>query len=290
MLYLINAQHTDLFSNRVKTSARLASQKAGSIAISLVSASRAELRRWACDPRSALQQDIGLLPQLIPTHTQSETDRQTFDANCEPSTRLCDKGCWAKQACRAKLWGPCRQTHSEAIATRAACVSSAAVKLQLSTLLIRSDYLGTGFFPTLLAILPVKVWACVGNIKHLMWRRSASEIAQQPNVSCPQVRLMWVRASTCHGKGGARFVTVRASTCYGRGGRARAHSGLAGCACLQSPPRLPLSGHPAPHPPPVNPPPAEPQCLLLLCCHPLHCLRVVGFFKINSPSCMDKLS
>ena len=55
-VWQMQAATPDLFSNRVKTTARLASQKVGSIAISLVSASREELRRCTCDPNSALQQ------------------------------------------------------------------------------------------------------------------------------------------------------------------------------------------------------------------------------------------
>ena len=44
----------NLFSSKVKTRARLASQKAGSMAISLVSASSDELRRCTCAPNKAL--------------------------------------------------------------------------------------------------------------------------------------------------------------------------------------------------------------------------------------------
>ena len=47
-------EDSHLFSNKVNTSARLESQKAESIAISLVSASSAELRRCACAPSKAL--------------------------------------------------------------------------------------------------------------------------------------------------------------------------------------------------------------------------------------------
>lgn len=55
----------DLFSSRVKTRARLASQKTGSIAISLVSASREELRRCIWDPKSALQQPHMILRSIM---------------------------------------------------------------------------------------------------------------------------------------------------------------------------------------------------------------------------------
>ena len=52
----MQAATADLFSNRVKTRARLASQTTGSIAISLVRASREQLRRCTCDPNSVLRQ------------------------------------------------------------------------------------------------------------------------------------------------------------------------------------------------------------------------------------------